>query len=101
MNAQIPHSRDYGFLIGLLTGACVGVGLTMWLAPASTGEVRDRVAASAGEVRDRVAASARRMAEEMKGRSDDFRDHVADAVTRGAHDVEQFAAVVKTDRRNV
>lgn len=88
MNAQTQNSRDYGFMIGLLTGSVVGVGLAWCLAPKA-----------AGEVRDRVTASARRVGNDLKGRSDEFRDHVADAVARGAHDVEQFAAAVKTDRR--
>jgi type IV secretory pathway TrbD component len=31
MNAQTPAPRDYGLVIGLLAGACVGAGLKMWL----------------------------------------------------------------------
>jgi len=88
MNSQ--NSRDYGFLIGLLTGGVVGAGLAMWLAPTA-----------AGEVRDRVRASAQRIGIDLKTRGDDFRDQVADAVVRGAHDVEQFAVAVKADRRPV
>ena len=87
MNSQTQNSRDYGFLIGLVTGSVVGAGLALWLAPKA-----------AGEVRDRVRASAQRIGSDLKHRGDDFRDHVADTVARGAHEVEQFAAVVKGDR---
>jgi gas vesicle protein len=89
MNGQTSHSRDFGFILGLLTGAVVGVGVALWLAPNA-----------AGEARGRVATSARRLRDDLKSKSDGFRDQVADVVARTAHDVEEFAAVaVKTDRK--
>ena len=87
MNSQTQNSRDYGFMIGLLTGSVVGAGLALWLAPNA-----------AGEVRDRVRASAQRIGSDLKHRGEDFRDHVADTVKSGVHDLEQFAAAVKADR---
>jgi gas vesicle protein len=88
MNGQAPHSRDYGFLAGLLTGAAVGAGVALWLAPSATAEVRGR-----------LNASARKLGDDLRIKSDDIRDHVADAVARGAHDVEQFAAAAKSNPR--
>jgi hypothetical protein len=42
MNSPTQAQSGYGFVTGLLTGACVGTGLALWLAPRSGGEgVRD------------------------------------------------------------
>jgi gas vesicle protein len=90
MTEQTQNSRDYGFMIGLLTGSVVGAGLALWLAPKA-----------AGEVRDRVRTSAQRIGIDLKHKRDDFRNHVADAVARSAHDVEQFVAAVKADRHTL
>lgn len=91
MNGQTSHSRDFGFIIGLLTGAVVGAGVALWLAPNA-----------ADEARGRVANSARRLRDDLKSTSDGLRDRVADVVARTAHDVEEFATVaVKTDRRGL
>ena len=97
MTAQTPHSRDYGFVIGLITGSVIGAGLALWLAPNAAGEVRDRVKGTA----QRIGGTAQRIGIDLKQKSDDMRDHVADAVARSAHDVEQFAVAVKTERRPV
>lgn len=89
MNEQTSHSGNYGFIAGLLAGTVVGAGLALWLTPSATAEVRDR-----------LGASARKIGDDLRHKSDDIRDQVADAVVRGAHDVEQFAVAAKTDRRN-
>ena len=47
MNAHLQERRDYGFVIGLLTGTCVGAGLAMWLAPRLASELRERMTGSA------------------------------------------------------
>ena len=44
MNAETQDPRDNGFVIGLLTGTFVGIGLIMWLAP----KVRRRGAPAGG-----------------------------------------------------
>ena len=46
MDATWTH-RDDGFVIGLLTGACVGAGLAIWLAPRLASALRQRVFDSA------------------------------------------------------
>jgi gas vesicle protein len=91
MNEQIPLSRDYGFLAGVLTGAVVGAGVALWLAPSATAEVRGR-----------LTSSARRLGEDLRGKGDVIRDRMAEAVVRGAQDVEQFAVAAKAaDRRTL
>ncbi len=90
MNEQTPHSRDYGFLAGLLAGTVVGAGVALWLTPSATAEARGR-----------LNASARRLGDELRTKSDGIRDQVAGAVARGAHDLEQFVVAGKTDNRSL
>ena len=83
MTVQTQERRSHGFAIGLLTGTFVGAGLAMWLAPRMAAELRDR------------------MTESAKGlgrQAQDVRDDVADAVARGAHEVERYAIAAKSDR---
>jgi len=40
MNPHTQEHRDYGFVIGLLTGTFVGAGLAIWLAPREENEYR-------------------------------------------------------------
>jgi gas vesicle protein len=81
MNMPLHERRDHGFIIGLLTGTCVGAGLMLWLAPRMVIELRQRVTDSV----DNLA---------RKGQS--IRDEVADRVAHGAHEVERFARAAKT-----
>jgi len=95
--------RDYGFAIGVLTGACVGAGLALWFAPRLAAELRERVTDSAGELGRRVSDgyghAATRMANvatEVTRQGQEVRDGVADAVVHAAHEVERFAKAAKT-----
>ncbi len=112
MNAQPQERRDYGFVIGLLTGTAVGAGLAMWLAPRLTAELRERVTDSARTLRRRASARYQEAStrvgdavEDLTRKSQDVRDEVADAVARGAHEVargahevERYATAAKSDR---
>ena len=82
MDTQKP--RDYGFMIGLLTGTFVGAGLAVWLAPKAAAELRGRIADAAGE---------------LARKGNGIRDEVADKVARGAHEVERLAVAARSDRR--
>jgi gas vesicle protein len=84
MNEQTQDRRDYRFVIGLALGTVAGAGLMMWLAPKATSELRKR-----------VTDSARGMGDELTRKGQDVRDRVADAVARGAHEVERFATAAK------
>ena len=105
MNAHIQDHRDYTFAIGLLTGACVGAGLALWLTPRAGGELRRRIADSADELGQRAVDQYQQASARVGNAVDDLtrtgqgvRDRVADAVVRGANEVGRFAAASKTDR---
>ena len=104
MNATWTH-RDDAFVIGLLTGACVGAGLATWLAPRLASALRQRVFDSAGNRGQRAAeqyqhagAYVGKAVDELVRRAQGGRDDVADAVAREAHDVEGFATAVHSGR---
>jgi gas vesicle protein len=95
--------RDYGFVIGVLTGTVVGAGLALWFAPRLAAELRERVTDSAKDLRERVTDRYEQVstriadaAGEVTRRSQDVRDDVADAVAHSAHEVERFAKATKT-----
>ena len=112
MTAHTQQNRDYGFVVGLLTGAFVGAGLMMWLAPRTASELRRRVADSAKDLSSRASeqyqqASTRvgEAVDELTRKGQGVRDDVADAVARGAHEVargahevERYATAAKSDR---
>ena len=103
MNAQTQEHGDYGFLLGLLTGTLVGAGLTMWLAPRSAAELRQRVTDSARSLGRRASeqyqeASTRvsEVVDDLTRKGQGVRDEVAEAVARGAHEVERYATAAKS-----
>jgi gas vesicle protein len=105
MNAHTHEHRDYGFVIGLVTGTFVGAGLMMWLAPRMASEFRQRMTDSARNLGQRAAeqyqqASTRvgEAVDELTRKGQGVRDDVADAVARGAHEVERYAMAAKSDR---
>lgn len=104
MNTRMQEHRDYGFVIGLLTGTVVGAGLTMWLAPRVASELRNRVSDSARSLGKRASeryqqasAGVGEAVGELTRKGRGVRDDVADAVARGAHEVERYAIAAKSD----
>jgi gas vesicle protein len=105
MNAHMQEHRDYGFVIGLLTGTFVGAGLAMWLAPRLASELRERMTDSArslgkraSEQYQQVSARVGDAVDELTRKGQGVRDDVAEAVARGAHEVERYATAAKSDR---
>jgi len=105
MNVHTQERRDYGFVIGLLTGTFVGAGLAMLFAPRAGAELRRRMIDSATSLGERASeqyqqASTRvgQAVDEITRKGQDVRDEVADVVARGAQEVERYATAVKTDR---
>ena len=47
--------RNYGFALGLATGALVGAGLAIWLAPRLASELRERITGSARSIGRRAS----------------------------------------------
>jgi gas vesicle protein len=91
------------FLIGLITGGVIGAGLAIAFAPRLASDLRKRVKASATDLshaasRKYQEAGARitGVVDEVTARGQVIRDDVADAVGRGAREVEQFAMASKT-----
>jgi gas vesicle protein len=88
-----------------LTGTFVGAGLALWFAPRMASELRERVTDSARDL-GRQASEHYEQASSRVGeavgnltrKGQDLRDDVADAVARGAHEVERYATAAKTDR---
>jgi gas vesicle protein len=106
MNATADHDGNNGFLLGLVTGGVIGAALTIAFAPRLAADLRQRVMASAGTLGGAASrryrdASARMagVVGEVTARGQAARDEVADAVARGAREVEQIARASKTGAR--
>ena len=91
------HPR-YGFAIGLLTGTCVGTGLAMWLAPRSAAELRGRLTDAGKRFGQRAAEQYQQTSvrvgeavDELTRKGQGVRGDVAQAVARGAQNVERYA----------
>ena len=107
MNAPTQEHRGYGFVIGLLTGTCVGAGLAMWLTPRSASELRKKITDSAAGLRRRASEQYQQTStcvveavEELTRKGQDIRDEVAETVARGAHEVGRGAKEVERFARS-
>jgi gas vesicle protein len=105
MTLHAEERRRHGFAIGLLTGTFVGAGLALWLAPRMASELRERMTDSAKGLgrqasEDYEQASSRlgEAVSELTRKGQALRDDVADAVARGAHEVERYATAATSDR---
>ena len=102
MNGQATQERDYRFLAGLVIGSAVGAGLELLLAPKAASEIKTRAVDSAKNLGDAVSERYRDARVRVSGAVDGLsrrgqvvRDGVADAVVRGAQDVERGAQEVE------
>ena len=105
MTLGAEERRSHGFVIGLLTGTFVGAGLALWLAPRMASELRERITDSAkglglqaSEQYDQASGRVGEAVSELARKGQDVRDDVADAVARGAQEVERYANEAKSDR---
>jgi len=55
MDTQTQEPRNYGFVVGLVTGAFVGAGLALWLAPRGASELGERLTDSARSLGERAS----------------------------------------------
>lgn len=101
MTADTQRHRRYGFMMGLVTGTLVGAGLTAWLAPRAASELRARVTDSARrvgrEASGRYQVTAAHVVGGLARKGRGVRNEVADAIVRGAHEVERHAKAAKGD----
>lgn len=105
MSTHLQGHRDYGFVIGLLTGTFVGAGLAMWLAPRAASELRQRISDSASSLGQRASERYKETStrvgaavDELTRKGQGVRNEVAAAVARGAHEVERQATAARSDR---
>ena len=77
-----------GFVLGLLTGAAVGAALAIIYAP--------RISAAAVTTYRDASTRMADAVDDVTARGQAVRDDVADAVGRGAREVERFAMASKT-----
>ena len=91
MKAHTQEYRDSRFVIGLLTGAFVGAGLVMWLAPRSASELGERLNDSAKSLGERASAHYRQArirvgeaVDDLTAKRQDVRADAAEAVARSA-----------------
>ena len=104
MNADTqPGRSDHRFLIGLLTGTFVGAGLALWLAPKAASEIQRRLTDSASALGRRASDRYQQAStcvddtvDNLTKRGRRVRDDVANAVVRGAKEVERMAKAAKT-----
>jgi len=106
MDTQTQGHRDYGFVIGLVTGAFVGAGLALLLAPRGASELRERMTDSARNIGERaserfqqVNARVGEAVDELTRTGQGVRDEVAGVVARSAREVERFATASSTQSR--
>lgn len=103
MHIRTENGGSSGFLIGLMTGGVIGAALAIAFAPRLAAELGERVRTSttdlthAANLRYRDVST--RIADAVDGvttKGQAVRDDVADAVGRGAREIEQFAMAAKT-----
>jgi gas vesicle protein len=97
------RDRSHAFLMGLIAGTVLGVGVGMLCAPRGVLRLRTRAADSARSLgnaaSDRYHRASDRIGdavEEITRKGQDLRDDLSDAVVRGAQGVERYAKSAKT-----
>jgi gas vesicle protein len=105
MNAHTQGHPNSSFLIGLVTGTFVGAAVAMWFAPRAGSELRQQMTDSARILGQRASEQYRQAStrvsetvDQLTRQGESVRDDVAEAVARGAHEVERLATAVRSDR---
>ncbi len=84
-----------GFIIGLLTGAVLGVGLGMLLAPKAGADLRDELGEQARNLGTKASERYQRASETatgLAGRGRKIVNQAREAVNRGAEEVRDYTA---------
>jgi gas vesicle protein len=80
------------FVLGLVTGAAIGVGLGMLFAPKAGSELRDQLSEQAGNLANQASEGYKRAAEsasEWADRGRDMYGKAREAVSKGANEAER------------
>jgi len=106
MTARPQHDIN-GFVLGFVIGGIVGAGVAILCAPRQAAGLRRWVADAAADIggaatgrTGNVSARASDMMDGFKTSAAAVRDDVADAVARGARELEQFATASKRRTRS-
>lgn len=98
---------DYRFVIGLLAGTAVAAGVLLWLSPRTRAELGGRISDSvtalgthASDAYKNVDTQVSDAFGDLARKGQQVRDDVADAVARGAQEVQRMAVVAKTAPRS-
>lgn len=97
-----PTPRRYRFAIGLLTGACVGAGLAIWMTPGAAAEMRARLSDSAKRLGKRASDQYRRATTTGDTPGDVSRnghDEGVEHVAQDAHRIDRHSAAPKSEPR--
>ena len=104
LEVPVEKDRNHGFVMGLIAGSAVGLGLGMLLAPRAVLELRKRATDSARTLghsaSDRYHQASTRIGavvDKITKKGHGLRDDLSDAVGRGAQDVERIATNAKTE----
>ena len=92
---RYEHQGGGGFMMGLLTGAVLGAGLGMLLAPKAGSDLRGQVAEQAKQFGTKATEQYRKASETASGWAERGRDMVGqakEAVGRGAQEAREYAA---------
>lgn len=84
-----------GFVMGLLTGAVLGAGIGMLLAPKAGAELRGQLGEQARNFGNRASEQYKKASESASGWADRGREFVGkarDAVSRGAEEARGYAS---------
>ena len=103
---NIRRESDNTFVIGLIAGGVIGAGLALIFAPRAVSELRRRARASADDFPNAASQGYQDASSRIFGAVDEVmalgqavRDNAADAVSRSARDLDQFAMAAKTSGR--
>ena len=91
---RYEHEGGGGFMMGLLTGAVIGAGLGMLLAPKAGSEIRGQVAEQARNFGTKASEQYRRASEtasEWAERGKDVVTQAREGFNRGAEEARDFA----------
>jgi gas vesicle protein len=103
MSTHAENDGSNSFLIGMIAGGVIGAGLAIALAPRLASELRQRARESATDLSHAASQRYQEVSTRIAGVVDDVtargqvvRNDVADAVSRGAREVEKIAMASKT-----
>ena len=98
MQSDTQERSPYTFTIGLLAGACVGVGLAIWLTPRAATELGGRITDAGTRLGQRAADEYQHAGvrvsdavDELTRKAQGVRADIAQTVARGAREVERYA----------